>query len=68
MYSTRYFCQVLIKAEFFDRFLKNIRMSDFMKIRPAEAALFHTKERIDMMMLNAPEDEMESMRKEEVVA
>jgi hypothetical protein len=57
-----------MKAEFFDRFFKNIRMSDLMKIRPAGAEFFPTERWIDMTkMLNAPEDELESMRKEEVV-
>jgi len=35
-----YSCQILMKLEFFDRFSKNTRISDFMKIRPVGAELF----------------------------
>jgi hypothetical protein len=47
MYSTRHSCQILIKVGFFDRYLKNIQISKFMKISAVEAELFHSYGRTD---------------------
>jgi len=45
MYIIRYSCHILIKIEFFDRFQKNTHISNFMKIRPVGAELFHPEKR-----------------------
>jgi hypothetical protein len=42
MQSTRYSCQNLLKLEFSRDFRKNTQTSNFMKIRPVVAELFHT--------------------------
>jgi hypothetical protein len=39
--STRYSSQIFRKHEFLDRFSKNIKISNFTKIRPNGAELFH---------------------------
>jgi len=41
MQSTRYSCQILSKLEFFLRMFKNCQISNFMKILPVGAELFH---------------------------
>jgi len=43
MKSTRYSCQILIKLEFSGQ----TQISNFIKIRPVGAELFHTAERTD---------------------
>jgi hypothetical protein len=40
MLSTRYFCQKLMKLNFFERFSKNPQISNFMKIRKVIFELF----------------------------
>jgi len=40
-----------MKLEFFDRFSENIQISDFMKIRPVGAELFHADRQTDMTKL-----------------
>jgi hypothetical protein len=42
MYSARYSCQILIKLEFSRQIYEKTRISNFMKIRPAGAEVFHT--------------------------
>jgi hypothetical protein len=42
MLSTRYSCQISVKLDYFYGFLKNTRISNFMKICPVGAELFHT--------------------------
>jgi len=39
-HENRYLCQILMKFEFSQRFLKNIPIRNFMKIRPVGAELF----------------------------
>ena len=39
-HENRYVCQILMKFEFSQRFLKNIPIRNFMKIRPVGAELF----------------------------
>jgi hypothetical protein len=53
MYSTPYYCKILIKINlyFLDRFPKYGQMSNFMKIRPVGAELFHADGRTDMTKL-----------------
>ena len=41
MESTSYYCHILKKLDFFDRFPKNPQIPDFMKVRPLVAELFH---------------------------
>ena len=41
MWSTRYFCQILINLEFYQQMCKNNKMSNFMKVRQVGAELFH---------------------------
>jgi hypothetical protein len=41
-------CQILMKLEFFDRFSKNIQISNFMKVRPVAAKLFRADGRRDI--------------------
>jgi hypothetical protein len=41
MESTRYSCPILIKLEFSRQFFENYSISNFMKIRPVGAELFH---------------------------
>ena len=43
----RYYCQVLMKLNFLDRFSKKFQ-TDLMKIRPVGAELFHADGRTDM--------------------
>ena len=51
--STRYCCLILMKLEFFfGKFSKNTQISNFMKIRPVGAELFHADGQTDMMKLN----------------
>ena len=66
MYSTCYFCQTLMKFSFFSTdFRKTAPISDFMKIRPVGAELFHADGQTDMTRLiisshnfaNAPKNE-----------
>ena len=40
-YPLRYSCQILIELEFFSQIFGNPQISNFMKIRPVGAALFH---------------------------
>ena len=47
MYTTNYSCILIKFAIFFDRLLKNIKISDFIKIRPVCAELFHVNGRTD---------------------
>jgi len=49
--STLYFCPILIKLEFFQRIFQNIQISNFMKIRPVGAELFHANGSTDMTKL-----------------
>ena len=39
--STRYFCHILMKIDFSLQIFENIRIPNFMKIRPVAAGLFH---------------------------
>jgi len=41
MYSARYSCQILCHLNFCDRFFRNPRIPNLMKIRPVGAVLFH---------------------------
>ena len=41
MYSIHYSCKILMKLEFLNRFSKNTQISNFMKICPVGAKLFH---------------------------
>jgi len=43
-----------VKPEFLDRLSKNILISNFTKIRPVEAQLFHANGRADMTILVVP--------------
>jgi len=46
--STRYSCQMLMKLDFFSTsFRKNTQISNYMKIRPVRAKLFHADGRMD---------------------
>jgi hypothetical protein len=45
MQSTRYSCRTLMKVEFSVNFSKNSQISNFMKISPVGAELFHTDRR-----------------------
>ena len=47
--SIRYYCEILMKFEFLDRFSrkKNLQISNFMKIRPVGAELFHVDRQSD---------------------
>jgi hypothetical protein len=47
MWSTRYSCQISMKLVFSNRFLKNTQISNFMKIHPVGAKLFHADEQTD---------------------
>jgi len=47
MQSTYYSCQILKTLEFLDRFKKNTQISEFMKICPVVAALFHADVQTD---------------------
>ena len=47
MYCTLYSCQIVMKLNFRIRFSKNARISNFFKIRPLGAQLFHTDRRKD---------------------
>ena len=42
-----------MKLALLDRFSKNIQISNFIKIRPVGAQLYHTDERTDMTKLKA---------------
>jgi hypothetical protein len=44
---TRYFCCILKRFEFFDRFSKNTQISNFMTIDPVGIDFFHAAERTD---------------------
>ena len=50
MKNTDHSCQMLMKFEF-SRFSKNIEISNFMKIRPVGAELFHAVGRADRMKI-----------------
>jgi len=41
--SIRYSCQILLNSNFLDRFWKNTQMSNFIKIRPVWAEVFHAE-------------------------
>jgi len=43
-------CPILIKLQFPDRFSENAQVSNFTKIRPVAAQLFHTDVRTDGRM------------------
>jgi hypothetical protein len=47
MQSTRYSCQIL-NLNYLDRFSKNTKIQNFMKIRPFGAKLFHADGQTDM--------------------
>ena len=47
MLSTRYSCQILTKLECSCQIFKNPQMSNFMKIHPVGAELFHVGGRTD---------------------
>jgi hypothetical protein len=47
MHSARYSCRILIKINFLDRFWKSTEMSNFMRIRPLGAELFHADGQTD---------------------
>jgi hypothetical protein len=47
MYSTRYFCQILMKLEFSRQIFQKILNQNFMKIRPVGAGMFHADGRTD---------------------
>jgi hypothetical protein len=47
MQSTGYYCQILMKLEFRGQISKNNPISNFMKIRPLEAELFHADKQQD---------------------
>jgi hypothetical protein len=47
MYSTRHFCQILMKPEYSSRFSENTQISTSMKIRPVGAELIHEERRTD---------------------
>jgi hypothetical protein len=49
--STSYSCPTLTKLDFLGIFSKNIKISNFMEIRPVEAELFHTERRTDIKKL-----------------
>jgi hypothetical protein len=51
MQSFHYSCQILIKLEYSRRFTKNTQISNFIKIRPVGAELFHADGRTDMTKL-----------------
>ena len=40
-YCNRYYCQILIKLHFLERFSKNTQIQNLIKIRPLRADLFH---------------------------
>ena len=49
MYSTRYSCPILMKVQFSGQiFEEEIQKSNFMKIPPVEAELFHADRRTDV--------------------
>ena len=48
MYSTLYSYPIVMELDFIDGFSKNIEISNFMKIRPEGAELFHADRRTDM--------------------
>jgi len=45
--STRYCSQIVVKLKFSRQIFINIQTSNFMKIRPVEAELFHADGRTD---------------------
>ena len=47
MQSFRYSCQILMKLEFSRQIFEKSSLSNFMKVRPMEAELFHTDGRTD---------------------
>jgi hypothetical protein len=53
MESIRFSCHILIKLNFLDRFSKNPLISNFMKIRPVGAELFHADGQREMAKLTA---------------
>ena len=48
-----YSCPILMKPEFLDRFFRNSRISNFIKIRPLGAELFLAEGRTDLTKLTA---------------
>ena len=40
--NTRYYCEIFMKLNFLDRFLKNPAISNFTETRPVGAEFFHT--------------------------
>jgi len=54
MWSIRYSCQILKKREFFSTdFWKNTQISNFMKIRPVGADVFHADGQTDVKLIIA---------------
>jgi len=51
MYSTLHSCLILMNLHFLTDFFKNTQISNFVKIRPVEAELFHADRRTDITKL-----------------
>ena len=51
MKSNLFSCYILMKLEFSRQIYRNAQISNFMKIHPAQAELFHAYGQTDMMKL-----------------